>query len=461
MYYKGPKKTYKARLIHSAPCTDELNSIARNSGEIYSKTVAVAKAHWQDTGETIDPKDLRKQVREWMTENGIQCAGHSMQALVKEYHGALKSFFSRRKNASKGTNATARSPYKYKKFHTFTWRNSGIKPVDNTLRLSMGRKAKRISIPVGEKDYRGITPATVQMVYNKRKHRYDFIATYDIKPEEQRSEGKVVAVDMGEIHPIVDFDGGESSISNGRMLRSIVQYRHKFMARINQKLSRCKRGSRRWKCLKRTKRRVLAKIDNQIRDARHKITSRFVSAANVGMAQTIVLGDLKNIRKRMNFGKKTNQKVHAWAFGELARLIKYKAEDVGIRVTTKSEAYTSQTCPSCQNRKKPAGRTYKCRNCGWEGHRDVVGASNLWTKYQGTETNPVVGAVAPPLGIRFHWHLSRLDNHSRSVSGRLISKKPPRAEKKRKSIEKTPTKYCQPPRDLVLQEVAGEQLRFL
>ena len=279
----------------------------------------------------------------------------------------------------------------------------------------------RVPIIIEVEPHYAQVPATVKIVYDRHTQTYKFHATYAVSVDEEQDSGNVVSVDMGEIHPIVSFDGKDATIYNGRSHRSIVQYRNKFLARINQKLSRCTRGSRRWKQLKATKKRVLAKLARQLKDCRHKITSRFVSTSNKEEVQTIVLGDLTDSRQSINYSKKSNQKLHQWSFSEIASQIQYKAKQIGIKVKTESEKYTSQTCPSCGHRKKPSGRTYKCSECDWEGHRDIVGASNIWTKYQGWLFNPVVGAMASPAGVRFNWHLCRLDSWSPFMG--LMSKK--------------------------------------
>ena len=125
-------------------------------------------------------------------------------------------------------------------------------------------------------------------------------------------------------------------------------------------------------------------------------------------ADTIVMGHLKNIRKRAKFSKKSNQKIHQWAFARLQSMISYKAELAGLKVKFVSEAYTSQSCPQCGNRKKPRNRNYQCNHCKFEYHRDGVGAINIWSKVSGFILNPVVGVMASPIGVRFNWHLSKL-----------------------------------------------------
>ena len=43
------------------------------------------------------------------------------------------------------------------------------------------------------------------------------------------------------------------------------------------------------------------------------------------------------------------------------------------------ENYTSQICPKCSKKHKPTGRTYRC-TCGYETHRDIIGAWNILNK---------------------------------------------------------------------------------
>ena len=120
------------------------------------------------------------------------------------------------------------------------------------------------------------------------------------------------------------------------------------------------------------------KLDAQIKDAEHKITSRFVSDCQRAQADTIVIGVLKGIRDRAKFSKKSNQKIHQWAFARIASMIQYKAELAGIKVVFEDESYTSQTCPNCGHRHKPRNRNYHCKACGYKYHRDGVGAINIW-----------------------------------------------------------------------------------
>ena len=407
------KKDYRTYIIATAKRSERLDNINRLGGRIYSKTVSIVQKTHDTKGFYLSDAVLKK----YLKFKRYPCHAHSVQAIIDDYCGARRSFFSNRPS-----DPNVSPPFKRKWYHTFTWRASGISYKRGKLRLSMGKDTEPVWVKIDKKFHKKV-PAEVSVVYNRNTYTYEFHATYQTQPKKLTSKARsVVAVDMGEIHPIVAFDGMISEIYNGRYLRSLTQYREKFKAKINHLLSRCKRGSRRWKKLKRAKNRTLYHLNNLIRDVRHKITSRFVSACKAKKAETIVIGDIKHIRQSISYSKKVNQKLHQWAFSKIREMITYKARSVGIHVDTQDEAYTSQTCPSCGNRKKPSRRTYHCSKCEWSGHRDVVGASNILTKYQGWLFNPVVGAVVSPVGTRYHADLCRLDKWS-PFSG-LISSKP-------------------------------------
>ena len=409
------KKDFRTYIIATAKPTSTLDAINRLGGRIYSKTVSLAfKVHEAKGNLWLSDAGLKK----YLKFKRYPCQAHSVQAIIDDYCGARRSFFSNKKSNSK-----AKPPNKTRKFHTFTWRATGISYQRGKLRLSMGKDREPIWLSIDKKFYQNV-PAEVSLVFNRTSKRYEFHATYVTQPKRTKTKvGTAVAVDMGEIHPIVAFDGVRSEIYNGREHRSKQRYQNKSTASLNRKLSRCKRGSRRWKKLKRAKNKSLASLQSQLRDMRHKITSRFVSTGfRERKLETIVIGDIKHIRQSINYGPKANQKLHQWAFSQIREMITYKAKAVGIQVDTQDEAYTSQTCPSCGHRKKPSRRTYHCSKCKWQGHRDIVGASNIFTKYQGYLFNPVVGAVVSPTGVRFNPHLRRLDKWSPFAG--LISSKP-------------------------------------
>lgn len=244
-------------------------------------------------------------------------------------------------------------------------------------------------------------PKQVEIGWNG--DQYELRATYCQKDEDQIIGDGVAGIDLGEIHPATTFDGKESVIYNGRLLRSKRQYQNKIKAHISSHLDTKQKGSRRWRRIKRSKDRQLRKLKNQIRDVQHKLSRALVSTLQQSGVQTLVIGDVRDIRTDLNYGKKVNQKLHQWTFGQMRQLISYKWEGIGGDVVLQEERGTSSTCPRCRQRRNSNGRAFRCK-CGFSAHRDAVGSINIRNKYQ--DFGPVVGDMAPPLrGVRFHPHL--------------------------------------------------------
>ena len=373
----------------------ELDALARESGRLYSKVVAYARKIQRKKGFWLSEGAMQKCMR----LRGYKLHSQTVQAVVSSYYDSLKSYFRVVKYSP-----DAKPPKRTPRYFKVRWKSSAIRHNHGTVHLSNGRGRDPITLKSDA------LPVYVELYFQRGSYYFSLVYKVHVPPTVKT--GIAIAIDMGEIHPIVSHDGKQTIIYNGREVRAIRQYLNKFKAYIQSKMDRCVQRSHRWYRLKRIKTRILAKLNAQIKDAEHKITSRFISDCLKAKADTIVIGDLKGIRKRAKFSKKSNQKVHQWAFARLQSMIAYKAELAGLNIKFVSEAYTSQTCPQCGNRKKPQNRNYHCNHCGFEYHRDGVGAINLWNKVSGFILSPVVGDMASPIGVRFHQHLCKHGYHS-------------------------------------------------
>jgi putative transposase len=274
---------------------------------------------------------------------------------------------------------------------------------DEVLRLSNGRGNEPLVL-----DWPWELPQTV--VIHWTGSQYEAIATYKQEEPQGKPHGnKVAGIDLGEVHMAVSHDGEHTHILNGRYLRSKRQYRNKLIVDLDSKIARLKRGSRRRKKLIKSKKKQLGKIKHQIQDIEHKSTSRLVSTLWEEGVQTLVIGDVRDIRQANDVGSTNNQKIHQWSFGTARHQLTYKAERLGMSVVLQDEHRTSRTCPVCCHcrKSKLKGRVFRCTNkrCGWSFHRDGVGAINIRKKYREEFGVPlVVGDMAPPIGIRYLPH---------------------------------------------------------
>ncbi|MGF9905946.1 RNA-guided endonuclease InsQ/TnpB family protein [Brevibacillus porteri] len=155
----------------------------------------------------------------------------------------------------------------------------------------------------------------------------------------------------------------------------------RFFGRGRQnKYIRRKYQQRRRKLGKLKKLTAIRKLGNKeqrwMKDQNHKISRQIVQTAIQEGVSIIKLERLENIRKMARTSRKNAKNLHSWTFYQLQQFISYKANLVGIKVVEVNPAYTSQSCPACGEKNKARDRKYECL-CGFNAHRDRVGAMNI------------------------------------------------------------------------------------
>jgi putative transposase len=374
--------------------TAQLDELARECGRLYSQTLVSFWRTVRHKGIWLTPKHLMR----WHTSTKLHA--HTADACVQAFFAALKSWRERRK-----LDPTAKPPHRRRWYFRIEYKRSAMRMQGHSLILSNGKGNQPLVL-----DWPWPLPQTVVIHWTGKE--YEALATYEpcCFPVPQVGQ-KVAGVDLGEIHMAVAHDGEQSYILNGRLLRAKRQYRNKLQAKLNSRIDgRMKKDSRRRERLIISKKKQLKKLAHQIKDIEHKSTTRLISTLHRDGVQHLAIGDVRDIRQGLDVGSKNNQKLHQWSHGSIRHKLTYKAERLGMQAQVQEESYTSRTCPVCGKRRKtsPDGRTYRCPNkgCRWREHRDVVGAMNIRYKYREEFGVPhVVGAMAPPTGMRFAPHM--------------------------------------------------------
>jgi len=123
-------------------------------------------------------------------------------------------------------------------------------------------------------------------------------------------------------------------------------------------------------------------VESKIKDLKHKLARAFVKYCKAKCIGTVVVGKVKGIRKRVQYNKNANQKIHLmWRFCKILQKLKYNLEEEGIVVVQEDESYTTQLCPVYRNKNKSKDGNYKYSKCGFSYHRDGVGAINLFKNF--------------------------------------------------------------------------------
>jgi putative transposase len=303
---------------------------------------------------------------------------HSIDAAQQGFYNACRTTRALRKAGM----PEAKFPHWRKRFRTTMWKNTAIKRTGLTLTLSTGKGNPPVTLLLPSSLAEVLRVLEVRLVYDRKARRYTWhvVVENGIQPKPAPGE-HIVSVDLGEIHPAVVGDTEEATIITCRARRHAAQGHRKRLGSMAQALSRTTKGSRRHKRLLRCKSRMKAKHTRVVRDMEHKISRAIVEVAVERKAGTLVIGDVRDIADGIDKGRKHNQRMSGWNHGKVRAYVTYKAVAEGIVVQLQDEAYTTQTCPSCTHRHKPRGRRYRCGQCGFSGHRDVVGQVNILSAY--------------------------------------------------------------------------------
>jgi putative transposase len=362
---------------HTFPCSlprSEADALNRESGRIYSETLI-----WQYR--------IYRRKGIWLSPGASERLGDSLSSTTLHAHSrdaAQQAFHKACKTAKVNRAIGGKYPHKRKWYRSTIWKNTGIRVRDGRLLLARARGMEPVTVALPPALAGFPTAAFVEMrlVYDRVGKRYHWHLVVDggVQPPVAAGD-QTLAADLGEIHPAaVANERGEVVIFTARDLRALNQYRHKKLASLQARQSKCKRGSRLWKRLKRRKVYLLARNNRQRRDIEHKVTRAITNHAKAQKAKRLVVGDVRDVGKSKRLNTNAQQKVSGWSHGRQIAYLTYKLEAEGIALERQSEAYSSKTCCGCGAQNKPKGRTYRCGVCGLVCHRDANGAVNQVSK---------------------------------------------------------------------------------
>ena len=184
---------------------------------------------------------------------------------------------------------------------------------------------------------------------------------------------------------------GEQYLYEGRELFHRFRETTREIARLQSKLEEGRYSSKRIRRLyrKRTRRRDHAQ-EALCRDLLDRLYAEGVD--------TVYIGGLTDVLET-HWSVETNAKTHNfWAFKQFTERLACTAEEYGISVEVRSEAWTSQECPQCGSTDRTTRHqdTLTCL-CGFEGHADLTASKTFLKRH----TEQAVRPMARP--VRFEW----------------------------------------------------------
>ncbi|MED3844433.1 transposase [Geobacillus stearothermophilus] len=159
-------------------------------------------------------------------------------------------------------------------------------------------------------------------------------------PDMIHEGNRVVGIDLGlnNFATIVNNIGETPIVINGKGIKSINQYYNKQKAYFQSILK--KQNGLDWS--KRLE-KITLKRNNKIKDFMHKASRYVVNYCINNNISTIVIGNNKNWKQNINLGTINNQNFVQVPYDMFINQLKYKCEEVGIKLIVTEESYTSGT----------------------------------------------------------------------------------------------------------------------
>jgi len=321
----------------------------------------------------------------------------SAQAVVEEYFEAVSGYRKHR-----GNGHTEMNPPNFKpkgNLRTVTWKKQGFEVQGHTLVLKLSRKKESIRVPLPEgwdlltlPDGRVLkgTPVEVKVKAVVRRCKVENLVlhvTLDLGVMPVDRAGAVSAYDYNSALVARATSNGQLDLFVCRELLAQVQYRNKAVAEFQEKMSRCKEGSCRWRRCLSAKVFRLKKLNRRIRQMEHALTKLFAELDGAEGVAFVVVGDLTDLRRSARTGmkgKKANQKINQMAYDRLQSEQRYKNLMRGIETDPWTEKHTSTTCCVCGTSNLEWRRhrgLWVCGKCRLVLQADLNGSGNLLKQY--------------------------------------------------------------------------------
>jgi len=370
-------KAYKYRLYPTHKQANTLQWVLDRCRELYNAALQERRDAYRLVGKSITYYDQANQLPDIkaIREEYKDIHSQVLQDVLRKVDKAFKAFFARCKRG----HTPGYPRYKARgHYDSFTYPQAGFSLThDNRVCLS---KIGSIKIKL-HREIKG----TIKTCTIKREGDAWFVVfASEVALEPLEASDEAVGIDLGLLHFATLSDG--STIENPRYYRKA----EKKLERLQQAVSRKKRGSlRRRKAVKQVA-KAYRKVRNQRQDFLHKESRKLVNAYG-----TIVFEELQpaNMSKRPKpkqdeTGKYLpngaaaksglNKSIVDASWGMFQQFCTYKAASAGREVLFVNPKYTSQACSGCgQVRKKELSERWHSCDCGTELDRDHNAALNI------------------------------------------------------------------------------------
>src|SRR2546429_370742 len=376
-------KSFKYRMYPNKEATAKLEWILERCRELYNAALTERKETYRMAGKSINFFDQDKQmteIKDKIRPEYKEIGSHVLRNVLMRVDRAYQAFFRRVKNGEKPG---------FPRFKGKNWYDSFTYPDISGWKFAPGEKkhAKLHLSKLGSINVKMHRPieGKIKTCTIKREGDHWYVTfVCEIEADKLPVSYEDVGIDLGITHFAACSDG--TFIDNPRHYRRA----EKKLKKLQEALSRKKRGSHRRKKAVQRLARAHRKVRNQRRDFHHKESRKLVNKY-----QVIVFEDLApaNLSKRPKpkqdeDGKYLpngaaakgglNKSILDTGWNTFTEMVKSKAANAGRTVLFVNPSYTSQACSGCgQIRKKELSERWHSCECGCELDRDTNAAINI------------------------------------------------------------------------------------
>ena len=322
---------------------------------------------------------------------------HMLQQIILNYIGDYKSYIAIKSMYEKGEKEIKGKPrmprYKKEDKVQITFTKYAIRKEGRTIKLSISKKiqekfqVKSLNFLIPKKLEKLVNLDSIKMIKigKEKNEKYKIEIIYEKEEKKQANGSNVMAIDLGmnNLATCTNVKNSKSLIIAGESLKSKIGYINKEIARL-EGIQMKMIGSKKYKNTKRIN-KLYEQRRNYSKTYMHKASRQIIEYAQENECNTIVIGNIKDIKQNMQNNKRFVQ----MPIQSLVEKIEYKAKLEGIEVVKITEEYTSgvssidkeEINKENYDKKRRIERGLFKTNKGKIINADVNGSINILRKY--------------------------------------------------------------------------------
>jgi putative transposase len=371
-------KRLQAFKFELRPDGEQQRQLSRFAGScrfVFNKALALRKSTREAGGPYVGYVAMAKHLTQW--RNGTetpwlkQAPIHPLQHALKDLERAYQNFFAKRTRLPRFRRKGRAASFRYPDAQQFEIDEANSRiflPKLGWLRYRNSRDILGVARNITVSESAGRWYASIQ-------------TEREVAPPVALST-TAVGIDVG-IARFATFSDASFLVP----LNSFKKHEQR-LRRYQRRMSRKVKFSQNWLKAKRRVQRIHSRIAHVRKDFLHKATSTISKTHAIVCLEDLQVGNMSRSARgtaaapgrRVAAKSGLNKSILDQGWYEFRRQLQYKLAWHGGQLIAVPPHHTSQSCPACrhvatENRRSQA--QFRCVECGYENHADVVGAINI------------------------------------------------------------------------------------